>query len=53
MAKKLVMACAEKGLLAGLVGMYGNVLRVSPPLVTTIEQADEAFDILEKAIASL
>ena len=43
--------CREAGLLIGLGGVYGNVLRLQPPLVLTEAEADQACDILEKAIA--
>ncbi len=31
-------------------GVYGNVIRIIPPLVITEEQLNEGFDILEKAL---
>jgi len=43
--------CREAGLLIGLGGVYGNVLRLQPPLVLTEAEADQACDILGKAIA--
>jgi len=53
LARKLILSMAEHGLLAGIVGVNGNVLRVSPPLVTTVEQMDEACSILEKCVSDL
>lgn len=50
---QLIDLCANSGLLIGSVGMYGNVVRVAPPLVTTEEQAHESLDIMEKCIAQL
>jgi 4-aminobutyrate aminotransferase len=38
------------GLLVGKGGLYGNVLRIAPPLTLTEEEADEGFAKLEKAI---
>jgi 4-aminobutyrate aminotransferase-like enzyme len=49
----LIDSCAENGLLVGAVGMYGNVIRVAPPLVITEEQADESLAALEKSLQSL
>ena len=49
----LIDRCAENGLLVGAVGMYGNVMRVAPPLVITEEQADESLAALEKSLLSL
>ena len=50
---QLIDLCANSGLLIGSVGMYGNVVRVAPPLVMTEEQAHESLDIMEKCIAQL
>lgn len=51
--KPLIDACASHGLLVGSVGVYGNVIRVAPPLVITREIADESLACLEKALKSL
>lgn len=51
--KPIIDKCAENGLLVGSVGMYGNVLRVAPPLVITKEQADESLAIMEKVLTSI
>ncbi|MEI6211872.1 MAG: aspartate aminotransferase family protein [bacterium] len=50
-ARQVRAFCREQGLLIGIGGLYGNVLRVQPPLVLTEAEADRACDILEKAIA--
>ena len=39
-----------EGLLIGKGGLYGNVLRVAPPLSLTLDEAAEGLDILVKAI---
>ncbi len=49
----LIDRCAQKGLLVGSVGMYGNVLRVAPPLVVTREEADESMDLFAAALAEV
>ena len=41
--------CLEKGLLIGLGGSYGNVLRIQPPLVISSKQLDQAVKILDQA----
>ncbi|MEN6387036.1 MAG: aspartate aminotransferase family protein [Phycisphaerales bacterium] len=51
--KTIIGMCAQNGLLIGSVGMYGNVLRVAPPLVITKEQADESLAIFEKVLTSI
>ena len=52
-AKQVRELCREKGLLVGLAGVYGNVIRIQPPLVLTEAQADEAGDILEQVLRSV
>lgn len=51
--KQIIDKCAAKGLLVGLVGMYGNVLRVAPPLVITKDLADESLAIMEEVLMDL
>ena len=51
--KKLIDSCASEGLLIGSVGMYGNVVRVAPPLVINEDQANESIDIMEKCLTML
>ncbi len=51
--RKLIDLCAERGLLIGSVGMFGNVVRVGPPLVITEEQMHESIDIMEECIKLL
>jgi 4-aminobutyrate aminotransferase-like enzyme len=51
--RPLIDACANHGLLVGSVGVYGNVIRVAPPLVITREEADESLGLLEAVLAGL
>ena len=51
--KPLMEACANHGLLIGSVGMFGNVIRVAPPLVITKAQIDESVAILDKVLGGL
>ncbi|HNX26321.1 MAG TPA: aspartate aminotransferase family protein [Phycisphaerae bacterium] len=53
LAKQLICRCAENGLIIGSVGIYGNVIRVAPPLVVNEAQAMESIEIFEKSILSL
>jgi 4-aminobutyrate aminotransferase/(S)-3-amino-2-methylpropionate transaminase len=41
--------CLGKGLLIGLGGSYGNVLRIQPPLVISLKQLDQTVMILDEA----
>lgn len=50
---RVVDRCAEEGLCVGVVGFYGNVIRVAPPLVITAEQAEQSCDIMEKVVLEL
>jgi len=51
--RPLIVDCANHGLLVGSVGMYGNVIRVAPPLVITRAEADESLSIMEGALGRL
>jgi 4-aminobutyrate aminotransferase-like enzyme len=45
--------CKRRGVLIGKGGLYGNVLRVAPPLSVTIEEADEAIGALIDSVNEL
>ncbi len=42
--------CLEKGVLLGVGGAYGNVLRLQPPLVITQEQLDSVLNVIEQSL---
>jgi 4-aminobutyrate aminotransferase len=50
-AVRFLEACRERGLLIGKGGIKANAIRISPPLIVTLEAAKEAADILEEALA--
>jgi alanine-glyoxylate transaminase/(R)-3-amino-2-methylpropionate-pyruvate transaminase len=50
---KLFEITRERGLLMGKGGLYGNVLRIAPPLVATKENIDEALDVFDYAFAKV
>jgi 4-aminobutyrate aminotransferase len=51
LAKQIVDQCARKGLLMiAPIGIYGNILRISPPLCITREEVDAGCDILQSAL---
>ena len=43
----------KRGLLVGKGGLYGNVIRVSPPLTIREEEIDEGLHILAESFASM
>lgn len=49
----LIDAAKDQGLLIGKGGLYGNVIRVAPPLSLTMEQAKELLQKFEKALLTL
>jgi 4-aminobutyrate aminotransferase len=51
-AARVQEAARQGGLLVGKGGLYGNVLRIAPPLVVTGAEADEALEILAAALAA-
>lgn len=53
LTKKLIDLAAQYGLLIGSVGVFGNVIRVAPPLVINEAEAQESLDLFEKALSLL
>ncbi|MGH3667581.1 MAG: aminotransferase class III-fold pyridoxal phosphate-dependent enzyme, partial [Acidimicrobiia bacterium] len=49
-ASAVLEAAREEGLLIGKGGLYGNSLRLAPPLSITEEEADEGIARLERAL---
>ena len=45
--------CLNQGVLVGVGGVYGNVVRIQPPLVITRTQIDSALDVLERALSDV
>jgi 4-aminobutyrate aminotransferase-like enzyme len=43
----------ERGLLVGKGGLYGNVLRLSPPLVIDEADAERAIETLDAAFQAV
>lgn len=52
-AQVIMEKTREYGLLIGKGGLYGNVLRISPPMLISETDIDLALNILEKAFAQL
>ena len=53
LTRNLIDAAAQNGLLIGSVGVFGNVIRVAPPLVITEDEAVESLDLFEKSLGML
>lgn len=49
-ASAALEAAREEGLLIGKGGLYGNSLRIAPPLSITEDEADEGVERLERAL---
>ncbi|MBT4140064.1 MAG: aminotransferase class III-fold pyridoxal phosphate-dependent enzyme, partial [Candidatus Latescibacteria bacterium] len=43
----------DKGLLIGKTGLFGNVLRIKPPLCITKDDIDFALDVLDEVLGSV
>ena len=52
-ANALLEACREERMLVGKGGLYGNVLRLSPPMLITETEIDDALDRLGRALARI
>lgn len=50
---KLQQETKNRGLLLGKGGLYGNVLRMAPPMTLTEEEAAEALDIIRDSFNTL
>ncbi|KXF52724.1 hypothetical protein AXA44_09075 [Rhodococcus sp. SC4] len=50
-AGTILKQCRERGLLIGKGGLSGNVLRVTPPMTVTIEEAKQALGILDDTLS--
>jgi len=49
--KAVTTKARENGLLLLSCGLYGNVIRLLPPLTATDEELERGLDILEEAVA--
>jgi 4-aminobutyrate aminotransferase/(S)-3-amino-2-methylpropionate transaminase len=51
LAVRVRTACRERGLIVGIGGFFGNVVRIQPPLVITQEQLAFAVATLDQALS--
>jgi 4-aminobutyrate aminotransferase len=52
-AGRVMETCKDNGLLVGRGGLYGNVLRLSPPLIITEDDAARAVETLDVAFGEV
>ncbi len=50
-AGQLLEECRKRGLLIGKGGLYGNVLRIAPPMSVTEEEIDTAAEIIAESVS--
>jgi 4-aminobutyrate aminotransferase-like enzyme len=51
-AKRLQAALRERGVIVGITGVHGCVLRMTPPLVISAEQIDETLKRFDEVFAA-
>jgi 4-aminobutyrate aminotransferase len=52
-ASRLLEECKNRGLLVGKGGLYGNVLRIAPPMTVTEEEIDTAAQIIADSVSAI
>jgi len=52
-AGRLLEECRKRGLLIGKGGLYGNVLRIAPPLTVTEQEIDTASEIIADSVLAI
>jgi 4-aminobutyrate aminotransferase len=53
LCRKIILGAAEYGLMMGKVGLYGNVIRVAPPLTIRQQECDLAVAVLDKVLSEV
>jgi len=52
-AVQFMQLCKDRGLLVGKGGLYGNVLRIAPPLIISKGDVDDAVSIMDEALGKI
>jgi 4-aminobutyrate aminotransferase-like enzyme len=50
---RLMDICKDHGVLLGKGGLYGNVVRVAPPMTINAEQVDHLLEVVDRALAEV
>ena len=50
---RLMEATKKRGLLVGKGGLYGNTIRIAPPMLVSESQIDTAMDLLDAALGEI
>jgi 4-aminobutyrate aminotransferase len=53
LCRKIIFGAAQYGLMMGKVGIYGNVIRVAPPLTIKQEECDFAVAVLDIVLSEM
>ena len=53
LCKDICDKLVSSGVVCGRVGWYGSVIRIAPPLVITMEQAEQSLDALETVLGEI
>ncbi|NQV13730.1 MAG: aspartate aminotransferase family protein [Parcubacteria group bacterium] len=52
-AAQFMESCRERGLLIGRGGLYGNCIRIGPPLCITEEEIRQVLEVMEQALRAV
>ena len=52
-ANALMEATKKRGLLVGKGGLYGNVVRMAPPMLVSQEEVDRGMKVLDEALGEI
>lgn len=53
LTQQIVFKCGEYGMLLGKVGLFGNVIRIAPPLVIKEAEADIGVEIMDRVLTEV
>jgi len=53
LTQKILYKCGEYGLLLGRVGLYGNVIRIAPPLIISKQESERGLKIIDMVLTEL